>query len=89
MRQVRDLGAKLEFCRAGLSEADKMDSVILTAEIERIYVLWGLLEIDGLTIDGERATPGTFSSRGPEHLFNEVLLAVQSQCNLTEKERKN
>jgi hypothetical protein len=89
MRGVRELAAKLEFHQAGQSEADKMNASLLSAEIDRLYLQWGLNAIEGLEIDSERATPASLSARGPEDLFNEALQAVKEQCGLSESERKN
>ena len=89
MRLVRGIAVKVEFHRAGESEGDKMESAILSAEIDRLYLTWGLVEIRGLSIDGEAATPNVLASSGPEELFREALLAVRTQCGLTEQERKN
>jgi hypothetical protein len=89
MRDVRELATKLEFHRAGQTEADHMDASLLSAEIDRLYVRWGLREIEGLAIDEERATPDSLAAAGPEELFIEALLAVKEQCGLTDPERKN
>lgn len=89
MREVRKLTGKLEFLEAGQSEADKMDASLLSAEIDRLYLAWGLKEVGGLSIDGSAATPESLSSVGPEDLFNEALLAVKTQCGLNGEERKN
>jgi hypothetical protein len=88
MKSVRDAAAKLEFYEASLSDADKMNASILSAEVDKIYVRWGLREVDGLLIDGERATPETLSTSGPEDLFREALTAVKQQCGLSEAEKK-
>ncbi len=89
MRLVREIAMKLEFHRAGESEADKMEASILSAEIDRLYVKWGLLDLLGLTIDDQPATPDALALAGPEDLFREALSTVKAQCGLTESERKN
>ena len=89
MRKIRELARKLEFLEASTEPADKMDAALLEAEINRMYVTWGLRAITGLTLDGAEATPELLAEDGPENLFREVLAAVQGQAGLTEAERKN
>jgi hypothetical protein len=87
MKAIREASVKLEF-HAAAKEIDQMKVGLLAAEVDRIYVRWGLREIDGLLIDGERATPETLSGAGPEDLFLEVLAAVKQVCGLNEAEKK-
>lgn len=89
MRQVRELARNLDFLRAGESDADQMDAHILNSEIERSYIKWGLHAVNGLTIDGEPATPESLLERGPEDLVIEAIGAVRSECGLADHERKN
>jgi hypothetical protein len=87
MKTVRQAARALEFQRAG-KEEDSMLSAILSAEIDRSYVAWGLREVEGLLLDGEKATPETLATRGPEALFLEALEAVKQECGLTDAEKK-
>lgn len=89
MRRIRELANRLEFLEAGQEPADKMDAALLRAEVDRIWLLWGLREVTGLDVDGKPATPESLASAGPEDLFREALAAVQSQTGLTASERKN
>jgi hypothetical protein len=89
MTQVRELAARLEFLQAGRTEDEQMHASILSAEIDRLYLKWGLRSVSGLEIDGEPATPEALASAGPEDLFHEALAAVKSACGLSEQERKN
>lgn len=89
MRHVRDLAAKAEFFEAGHDQANKMEASLLAAEIDRLYVLWGLAAIRGLELAEGPATPETLVESGPEELFREVLAAVRAECGLSEEERKN
>jgi hypothetical protein len=54
-----------------------------------MYLHWGLLSIEGLTIDGEPATAERLLEKGPEDLAREVVSAIKGQCALSEPERKN
>jgi hypothetical protein len=89
MRHVRDLAARLEYFEAGRDAKNGMEASLLGAEIDRLYIRWGLEEIRGLEIDGIPATAESLIERGPEELFLEVLAAVKVECGLTENERKN
>jgi hypothetical protein len=89
MRLVRDLATRLEFFEAGKDAGNKMEASLLGAEIDRLYVEWGLESVSGLEIDGEPATTRSLIDRGPEGLFFEVLAAVKTECGLSEAERKN
>jgi hypothetical protein len=89
MRRVRDLAARLEVLEAGQSAAERMDAALLQAEIDRLYVSWGLRAVSGMELDGAEATPESMVERGPEALFQEALAAVRAESGLSEAERKN
>jgi hypothetical protein len=89
MRRVRELAKRMEFLEAGQGPGDKMDAAVLQTEIDRLYVLWGLRAIDGLSLDGVAATPELLADAGPEKLFQEALAAVRSETGLSLAERKN
>jgi hypothetical protein len=89
MRRIREFGRRMEFLEAGQEPGDKMDAALLRAELDRIWVLWGLRDVAGLEVDGKRATPELLAQAGPEALFREALAAVRAQAGLTTAERKN
>jgi len=89
MKRVRELARKVEFLEAGTAAGERMDAGMLRAEIDRLFVLWGVTAIAGLRVDGEEATPELLTERGPEDVFREALAAVRGQTGLTEEERKN
>lgn len=89
MRQVRELARRVEFFEAGQDPGQKMDASILQAEIDRLYLGWGLRSIAGLQLDGAPATPELLAESGPEDLCREALAAVRRETGLTESERKN
>jgi hypothetical protein len=89
MRRIRDLARQREFLQASEQPADKMDAALLEAEINRVYLTWGLDSIAGLTVDGSEATPELLAESGPEDLFREALEAVRAQTGLSTAERKN
>lgn len=88
-RRVRELSKRLDFHEAGNDIQDRIETGILASEIERVYLEWGLLKVEGLTIDSEPATGSSIAERGPEGLAREIAAAIRQQCGLTEDERKN
>jgi hypothetical protein len=89
MRRIRDLAAKAEFLEAGTGGKDRMDASLLGAEIDRLYVEWGVEEIRGISFDGKAADAAGLIEAGPEDLFREALAAVKADSGLNENERKN
>jgi hypothetical protein len=89
MRRVRQLSARLEFARAGAGAADAIEASLLGAEIDELYLRWGLTAIEGLDIDGRAADGDSLITAGPEPLCREIIAAVKRECSLTDEERKN
>lgn len=89
MRRVRAIAPRLEFFQAGPSEQDKIDAGVLSAEIDALYVEWGMEQVEGLEIDGVAATPRTLAAAGPEELFREALRLVKAVSRLSDTETKN
>ncbi len=89
MRQVRELSRRVEFLEAGQQVGDKMDAALLQAEIDRLFVRWGVRAIAGLQLDGVEATPEALAETGPEALFREALEVVRAEIGLSEEARKN
>ncbi|MGD0771593.1 MAG: hypothetical protein ABSC05_02105 [Candidatus Solibacter sp.] len=89
MRRVRELAKRTEFLAASEDKGDKMDAALLRAEIERLYVAWGVKAISGLAVDAQAAGPELLTEAGPEELFREALAAVRRETGLSEEERKN
>ncbi len=89
MRRVREMARRMEFLEAGPEPGDKMDAALLQAEIDRLYLTWGLRGVSGLQLDGAEATPETLAEAGPEDLFREALAAVRAETGLSGAERKN
>jgi hypothetical protein len=87
MKTIREATTKSEFDDAG-GDTNKMSSAIVSAEVDRLYVRWGLKEVHGLLIDGIPATPEALIAAGPEELLLEALAVVRSECGLSEEEKK-
>src|SRR5262245_54521961 len=78
-RRLREIAQRVEFLEAG-DVREKIEASLLTAEIDRLYVVWGLKEVRGLELDGEPATAESLAAIGPEELFREALAAVKAEC---------
>ena len=88
-RKIREIGRKVEFLEASRDPREKLEAAVLTAEIDRAYLEWGLEEVRGLDIDGEPATPATLIEKGPMDLAKEILARIQGECGISEDQRKN
>ncbi len=88
-QEIREIAGRLEFTQAGTSFIDKVDATVLTLEVDRIYLKWGLESIEGIEIDGVPATPELLIERGPEDLCQEIVSIIRSECGLSDEERKN
>jgi hypothetical protein len=89
MRRVRELARRVEFLEAGDAPGDRMDAGLLRAEIDRMYLAWGLVGVTGLSLDAVEATPEMVIERGPEDLCREALAAVRAETGLSYDQRKN
>lgn len=89
MKRVRELAHRVEYLEGGTDAREHMDAGLLRAEIDKLFVLWGVAEVSGLMVDGEAATPSVLADRGPEDVFGEALAAVRREVGLTDEERKN
>src|SRR6202050_4710949 len=65
MRRVRDLAGRLEYFEAGRDAKNGMEASLLGAEIDRLYLRWGLEEVRGLELDGLPATVDALIDDGP------------------------
>ena len=88
-RRIREIGRRVEFLEAGNDPREKLEAAVLAAEIDRAYLEWGLEEVQGLTIDGEPATPAALIEKGPIDLAKEMLDRIKRECGLSEEQRKN
>ena len=88
-RRIREIGRKAEFLAAGTDVREKLEAAVVGSEVDRAYLEWGLLAVEGLTIDGEVATPQAVVDKGPLELATEILGRVKAECGLSEAERKN
>ncbi len=88
-RRIREIGRKAEYLEASEDVREKLEATVLGAEIDRAYLEWGLVSVEGLRIDGAEATPEALIDRGPVDLAVEILGRIKSECGMSEDERKN
>jgi len=89
LKKLRGLMAELECRAAGSSDRDQVEAAWLVLQTQRTYIEWGLTGIDGLQIDGEKATSESLLANGPEELCKEIAAAVRDRSFLSDEERKN
>lgn len=88
-REIHGLSRKIEFLEAGGKPQEQIEAAWLASEIDGAYLKWGLASVEGLSIDGESATPEMVATKGPEGLCQEILEAIRAEATLSETERKN
>ncbi len=88
-RRVRELGRRIAFDEAGENLDGKLAGAIARAEIDRLYLEWGLVSVSNLQIDGQPAGPAELIERGPEQLCREMVAEIRRECGISEEERKN
>lgn len=89
LQKLRYVIQNLEL-HGGYSAKDRVETAILEREILLDYVLWGLVRVEGLLIDGRelKDTPDLIRN-GPEFLTAEIAGAIQREIGLNEDDRKN
>jgi hypothetical protein len=88
-RRVRSLLGELEYHGAGSGVDDRLAAAEVASRVDRVYVEWGLLRVEGLEIDGEPCGVAALVERGPEELSREIAAQIRRQCRLSDEERKN
>ena len=86
--RVRELTIEHEFLKVGDVE-NQLQAALSELLAMRLYLEWGLAEIEGLHIDSQLATVATLIEKGPEALAIEIAKVIQAESSLTEEERKN
>jgi hypothetical protein len=87
-KRIIDLTVHHEFLKAGDS-SDQLEAALSDLLVSKLYLEWGLAQVDGLTIDGQPATAGLLIEKGPEELASEIIAVLKQEAGLNEEERKN
>ena len=69
MRRVRELARRMEFLEAGGDPGDQMDAALLQAEIDRLYLVWGLQASQGSQWTVSRRRPNCWRRPVPRICF--------------------
>ena len=88
-QRIWELAGKAEHLEAGGDVGGRLEAALVAAEIDGVYLRWGLRKIEGLTVDGEQATAEVVVTQGPEALCREVVAAIKAECGLNAEEAKN
>lgn len=88
-RRIRDIGRKVEYLEASSDAREKLEAAVLAGEIDRAYLEWGLIGVEGLSIDGVAGSAALLIESGPVALAAEILARIKGECGLSEDERKN
>ncbi len=87
-RKIRELAIRHEFLNTGNS-ADQLEATMGDLLVQKLYLEWGLAEIQGLSIDGKPGTIELLIEKGPDALTDEIVTTVRAELSLSEDERKN
>lgn len=88
-QQLHELTLKNEFLAAGGKELQQLELALAEMLVQKALVEWGLIEVQGLRVDGKRPTTPILIEAGPEKLVAEIAACVRARCGLSEEERKN
>jgi hypothetical protein len=87
-KNVRELALRYEFLKTG-EPSDQLEASLADLLVRKLYIEWGVVELEGLRIDGQKATPTLLIENGPECLSDEVIQTIRADLELSEEERKN
>lgn len=89
LRDLHALYREQEFSTSGSSHADKINAQISSLRIEEVFLRWGVVDLQGLVVDGKAVEIDEVSERAPEGLVSEILAQIRECVNLTVDEVKN
>lgn len=87
-KRLHELTLRHEFLANG-NELHQLEMALADLLVQKLFVEWGLAQIDGLEIDGQPATVDLLIEKGPEQLVAEIAVQIRHECGLTDDERKN
>ena len=87
---LKELLGRIEFATAGeQGTAQEAEVALLCGQVDREYLRWGVVAIEGLLVDGRPADVEVLLDEGPEELVREAVALVRREAGLSEQERKN
>lgn len=87
-KRIIELMVQHDFLKAG-GPADQFQAALSDLLVGKLYLEWGLAQVEGLTIDGQAATAELLIEKGPEDLASEIIAVLRQEAGLNEEERKN
>ncbi len=88
VERIQLLSSRYEFLKAG-DALEKNEAHLADLLVRKLYLEWGLVVVEGLAIDGEKASAELLIEKGPEVLCDEIISAVRAELELSDEERKN
>jgi hypothetical protein len=86
--RIQEMGSKYEFLKAG-DALEKAEAHLADLLVRKLYIEWGLGAVEGLIIDGEKASVELLIEKGPEALCDEIVSSIRTELEISEEERKN
>ncbi len=87
-KRIIELMVQHDFLKAG-GPPDQLQAALSDLLVSKLYLEWGLAQVEGLTIDGQAATAELLIEKGPEDLASEIIAVLKQEAGLNEEERKN
>ena len=87
-KRIIELMVQHDFLKAG-GPADQLQAALSDLLVSKLYLEWGLAQVEGLIIDGQAATAELLIEKGPEDLASEIIAVLKQEAGLNEEERKN
>jgi len=78
-----------DFSKAGTSQADRINAHLSSLRIDEIFLRWGVLAIEGLSVDGKRLCVEDLAEYAPEGLVREILFRIRESIALDPGDEKN
>jgi hypothetical protein len=88
LKRIHELSAKYDFLKAG-DALERTEAQLADLLVRQLYLEWGLVAVEGLTIDGENASVEQLVAKGPEPLCDEIVSSIRAGLELSGEERKN
>jgi len=89
MQELGTLAQEVAFQKANGDVAGDIPATELQTRIDEKVMRTALLEIEGLKIDGQAATPESVIASGPVSLSREIAEAIAEESSLSGNARKN
>jgi hypothetical protein len=86
--RIQELSSKYEFLKAG-DALEQAQAHLADLLVRKLYLQWGLAALEGLIIDGAKASVELLIEKGPELLCEEIISSIRAEFELSENERKN